>query len=233
VKQIQARVIASLVEVAGGRTQEWFDGLKPVDQKKYLKEHPSSKFGQKSGKPAAGPGARGQAKGPGTVKSLNKTKDEITNIRQANAKMKEIKEQLDKATKARPRTEEGKKAKALAIKKLTKLHDGIKRHKDDLIYYAKQKPLHLPASPTKRDAPKSAPAEKTGAKDQPAPKAAPKGAPAGSRAAKPGLRTTVPKGSSSAGGPKGAPRASKFAGIGGGGKPAANPATKPKGIPRR
>ena len=107
--------------------------VKPVDQKKYLKEHPSSKFGQKK----AGP-----------VKSLNKHKDEITNVRQANAKMKEIKEQLDKVTKARPRTEEGKKAKALAIKKLTKLHDGIKQHKENM----------------------SKPAGKTGAKGQPAPK---------------------------------------------------------------
>ena len=40
-------IVATLVETAAGRSQAWFDGLKPIEQRRYLKEHPGSKFGQK------------------------------------------------------------------------------------------------------------------------------------------------------------------------------------------
>lgn len=44
-------IVATLVETAAGRSQAWFDSLKPVEQRRYLKEHPGSKFGQKKAGP--------------------------------------------------------------------------------------------------------------------------------------------------------------------------------------
>ena len=35
-----------LISTSAGRTQSWFDSLKPAEKKAYLKEHPNSKFGK-------------------------------------------------------------------------------------------------------------------------------------------------------------------------------------------
>lgn len=34
------------ISISAGRTQSWFDSLKPAEKKAYLKEHPNSKFGK-------------------------------------------------------------------------------------------------------------------------------------------------------------------------------------------
>jgi hypothetical protein len=46
------KILAATLVEAAGRSQAWFDNLKPIEQRRYLKEHPGSKFGQKKAGPS-------------------------------------------------------------------------------------------------------------------------------------------------------------------------------------
>ena len=132
-KQIPTKVIASLVETAAGRSQAWFDALKPVDQKKYLKENPNSKFGKKVEAPTITRKVA-PSKSPSNHRdsSLQKHKSEVTNTRQANARIKALQEEEEKLLRLRPRTDDGKAQKEAALKKIKRLQSGLEKHKESL-----------------------------------------------------------------------------------------------------